>query len=95
MRVDVDDAGGEREAARVHALAGGAEIVTDGGDASAGHRHPARARRAAEAVEDDGVVDHQVVHLSPMGAPNGPPTPKRSELPGEAVALLDVRVSRA
>ena len=62
MRVDVHDAGRQREAAGVHALAGGAEVAADRGDAPTGDGHATRPWWTAETVDDDGIVDHEIVH---------------------------------
>ena len=62
MGVDVHDAGREDEAAGVHPLARGAEIGADRGDASVLDRDAAGARGSAETVDDEGVVDHEIVH---------------------------------
>ena len=62
MRVDINDAGRQDQAAGIDPLLGGAEIRADGGDASIFHRYPTGAGGRAETVDDEGVVDHEIVH---------------------------------
>jgi hypothetical protein len=62
VRVDVDDAGRQHEAAGVDATRGGAGILADGRDAPVLDGDGARPRGAAEAVDDGRVVDHEVMH---------------------------------
>ena len=68
VRVDVHDARREREAAaRPRAARAGAPTVgADRGDAAVRDGEAAVPRGRAEAVDDAGVVDHEVVH---RGAP--------------------------
>ncbi len=54
----IDDAGGEDQAARVHPMRRGAEVVPDGGDAPVLDGEAPRPRRGAQAVDDARVVDH-------------------------------------
>ena len=63
MSVDVDDAWSQHEPAGVDALAGRPEIGADRGDAAAIDGGPARSGGTTKAVDDDGVVDDEVVHL--------------------------------
>jgi hypothetical protein len=74
VRVDVDDAGSQRQTARVDALASGPQVDADGGDTTTRHRHAARARRAANAVVLDGVGDHEIVHGTAYPCITRPPS---------------------
>jgi hypothetical protein len=65
VRVQVHDAGRQRQPARVHALARGAEVDTDADDTSVRDGDAARPRGAAQAVDHQRIVDHEVVHAVP------------------------------
>ena len=60
--VQVDDAGGQRQALCVDPAACGAEVLADGGDAAVLHRQVACAGRRAEPVDERCVFDYEVVH---------------------------------
>jgi hypothetical protein len=60
--VQVDDARGQRETARVDALARGAQVLADGGDTAVDHGDTTRARRASQPIDHGRVIDHQIVH---------------------------------
>src|SRR5262249_1342412 len=62
-RVAADDAGREHEPAGVDPLAARSEVGADCGDAATIDGDPARSGGATKAVDDDGVVDGEVVHL--------------------------------
>jgi hypothetical protein len=59
--VDVDDSGGEDEAAGIQPLRGRAEVPADRRDPAVGDGERAVTCRRAEAVDDPGVLDDQVV----------------------------------
>ena len=58
----VDDAGHQRQAVRVDALACGAEVAAHGSDATAGDGDVGVPPRGAEPIVDSGVGDQKVVH---------------------------------
>ena len=78
MGVQVHDAGREHEAARVHPLARGAEIVpaavaAERGDAAVLDREAAVPGGGAETVDETRVVDDEIVHgggLPDRGVPD-------------------------
>jgi hypothetical protein len=68
VRVDVDDAGRQGQAVRVHALARGADIIfADGGDAAVRDGERAGASGATAAVDDHRVLDDEIVHIVLLG----------------------------
>ncbi len=62
MRVDVDDAGRQNQSLRADPLARSPEIPAYRDDSPVLDGHAVGSRRATETVDDDGVVDHEVVH---------------------------------
>jgi hypothetical protein len=63
VSVDVHDARAEDEALPVHSLLRRAQVLADGGDAAARHRHATVAGGSAQAVDDARVVNDQIVHV--------------------------------
>ena len=71
VRVEIDDARGERAPLRVHPGSPAADIHADGRDAAVRDRHAAVPRRCAGPVDQQGVVDDQIVHV-PSPSRRGP-----------------------
>ena len=79
MGVDVDHAGRQHQARRVHRLARRPEIAADGGDAPVLHRDVHLAHRIAEPVGHVGIDDDQIEHAI---------LPERAALRVRLVAIL-------
>src|SRR5258707_8988619 len=71
MRMAVDDAGREGEAAGIDGPPRGAEIGADGGDAAALDGEIADKGWSAGAVDDGGAADEKVMHLRSRRAAGG------------------------
>ena len=63
MGVAVDDAGREREAARIERFLRSAELTADRSDLACRHAEVAPHRRGAGAIEYFRVLDHEIEHL--------------------------------
>jgi hypothetical protein len=71
VRVEIDDARGERAPLRVHPGVPAADVTADRRDAAVRDRQAAVPRRRAGPVDQQGVVDDQIVHV-PSPSRRGP-----------------------